>query len=69
MNRADHAYMTWTADNGKLWLRDFLPKDLPQARIMLMGYNANIAFQSSTMDIKEHATNLLISLELKRKVS
>lgn len=64
--------MTWTAGdapNEKLWLRDFLPEALPQARIMLMGYNANVAFQSSTMDIRQHAANLLLDLDLHRRVS
>src|SRR5277367_3733735 len=30
------AYKTWTHENGKLWLRDFLPDQLPGARIFCM---------------------------------
>ena len=44
---------TWTAD-GKLWLRDFLPKTLPAARVLLFSYNANVAFETSTAGVREH---------------
>ncbi|KAH6861238.1 hypothetical protein B0T12DRAFT_336994, partial [Alternaria alternata] len=29
-----HREKTWTAGNGVHWLRDLLPHDLPQARIL-----------------------------------
>lgn len=33
------AYGTWTHQTGKkMWLKDFLPKDLPGARIFTFGY-------------------------------
>lgn len=38
------AYRTWEHDNGSLWLRDFLPEDIPNARIMTFGYDSTIAF-------------------------
>ncbi|KAF8530221.1 hypothetical protein BU17DRAFT_59986 [Hysterangium stoloniferum] len=31
---------SWTADNEKLWLRDFLPQAIPAARILSYGYDA-----------------------------
>ncbi|KAI0543731.1 hypothetical protein F4679DRAFT_577412 [Xylaria curta] len=40
------AYKTWT-DSGKLWLADFLPLDIPRARIFTYGYNSAVAFSSS----------------------
>ncbi|KAM3470249.1 hypothetical protein MY5147_006516 [Beauveria neobassiana] len=36
-----HREKTWTASNGVHWLRDLLPEDLPQARILCWGYDAN----------------------------
>ncbi|KAM3533698.1 hypothetical protein MY4038_003013 [Beauveria bassiana] len=36
-----HREKTWTARNGVHWLRDLLPEDLPQARILCWGYDAN----------------------------
>jgi hypothetical protein len=50
-----------------MWLRDFLPKKLPTARILLFGYNANVAFQTSTAGVREQAENLLNRLKGKRK--
>jgi hypothetical protein len=36
-----HCEKTWTTDNGANWLRDLLPHDLPNARILSWGYDAN----------------------------
>jgi len=62
-----HAKKTWTA-NGKMWLKDFLPDDLPNARIMLFGYNANVAFEPSASGIHDQAEDLLGKLDLERLV-
>lgn len=54
---------TWTEPaSGKLWLRDFLPRDIPRARVMTFSYNAKAAFQNSVADIEDHARDLLRSL-------
>jgi hypothetical protein len=50
---------TWTHKNGKLWLRDFLPAKVPDARIMTFGYNANIIGSLNNSGIMEHALALL----------
>ncbi|KAI1177631.1 hypothetical protein F4777DRAFT_540755 [Nemania sp. FL0916] len=60
-----HATATWTA-NGKLWLRDFLPKRVPRARICLYGYNSSVALGSSAAGIREHGENMLNHLEQAR---
>lgn len=67
-NKENHAEATWTASNGKMWIRDFLPAQLPTARIFLFGYNANVAFETSIAGVDEHAENLLNRLKLKRRV-
>ncbi len=51
-----------------MWLKDFLPNDLPNARIMLFGYNANVAFEPSTSGIHDQAEDLLGKLDLERLV-
>jgi len=66
-DKEDHAYATWTADNDKLWLRDFLAPKVPYARILLFGYNSNIMKGANTMHIGDHATNLLDRLARKRR--
>ena len=61
---------TWTADNGKLWLRDFLPDQLHQVkcepRIFSYGYDASTVFSKSVADIQDAATGFLNSLALER---
>jgi len=66
-DKENHAEKTWTADNKKLWLRDFLPESLPNARILLFGYNSNVAIKSSTAGVLEQAVNLLNRLKSRRK--
>jgi hypothetical protein len=54
INVESYAYTTWTSDD-KLWLRDFLPKVLPRARMLIFGYNANATVDSSIAGVREQA--------------
>jgi len=68
------AYQTWTASNGKLWLRDFLPFDLlaegtKTARIMTFGYDANVFTKAPDGKMLETALHLLFCLHKERGVS
>ncbi|KAI1127532.1 hypothetical protein F5Y10DRAFT_193378 [Nemania abortiva] len=65
-NTPNHAEATWTAGD-KLWLRDFFPRLSPKTRVMLFGYNANVAFETSSAGISEQAENLLNWLKIERK--
>jgi hypothetical protein len=59
---------TWTnPKTNAFWLKDFLPQDVPNARIMTFGYNANVVFGNTTADIIDHAKGLLSSLIDKRE--
>lgn len=53
-----------------MWLRDFLPQNLPNARILLFGYNASVGSEASFAGVNEQAENLLnrLQLDAKRKV-
>jgi hypothetical protein len=54
---------TWLDSKTKaFWLRDYLPLDVPGARVLTFGYNADVAFGSTTADIMDHAKDLLSSL-------
>lgn len=57
---------TWTFhDNNnqpRLWLRDFLPKTIPSARILTFGYDADL-FTRSVLNIQGCAENLLAGLQ------
>ena len=65
-NTEFHAEATWTVED-KLWLRDFLPSQLPSARVLLFGYNANVAFETSIAGVREQAINLLNRIASKRE--
>ncbi|MCJ1349722.1 hypothetical protein MMC31_007963, partial [Peltigera leucophlebia] len=59
---------TWTSrETSAFWLKDFLPQDVPYARVMTFGYNAEAAFGNTTADIIDHAKSLLSSLVDKRE--
>ena len=59
---------TWTHPKSKaFWLKDFLPQQISDARIMTFGYNAAAAFGQSTAEVADHAKSLLSSLVDKRE--
>ncbi|PKY00736.1 lipa and NB-ARC domain protein [Aspergillus campestris IBT 28561] len=66
--RNDHPFETWTHPNGTFWPRDFLPLDVPQARVFVYGYNSNITNPQSmsTASVKDHANTLLNLLDMER---
>ena len=41
----EHAYSSWRGKGnlGRMWLRDFLSKDLPCCRTMIYGYNSRLS--------------------------
>ncbi|TVY14174.1 Ankyrin repeat domain-containing protein [Lachnellula arida] len=54
------AYSTFTGTSSQnLWLRDFLPRSFPGARIYTFGYDARVLFSLATGDISTFANNLL----------
>lgn len=61
-----HFEKTWEtkASSGKTvnWLKDFLPKQMPHARIMSFGYNSTVLFSKSAADIGTYAEQLLEDL-------
>ena len=62
-----HATTTWTHDStGKLWLRDFLPHTIPNARIMTFGYDSRVIGTRSVIGMMENANILLTQLSLHR---
>lgn len=62
-----HREKTWTKDDIN-WLRDFLPSDIPNARILTWGYDANThsTSQISHQYLYDHAITLVSDLCLKR---
>ena len=53
-----HPFKTWAAGD-RMWLKDFLPKEIPEARILTYGYNSGVAFNKSASDISDFSRDLL----------
>ncbi|KAI0383731.1 hypothetical protein F5Y04DRAFT_249567 [Hypomontagnella monticulosa] len=62
----NHSEATWTASE-RLWLRDFLPTQVPNARIFLFGYNSNVVFNTAAAGVRNQAKNILAGLAQHRK--
>jgi len=64
-----HRQESWKAKNGVLWLRDLLPKKIPDARILSYGYDANTRGheQLSVETLDGHAIALVSKLALIRE--
>ncbi|CCA75937.1 related to kinesin light chain [Serendipita indica DSM 11827] len=64
-----HREKTWTTDDGHLWLRDLLPVDIPNARILAYGYDADTRSREcvSTNTMYLHAKGLAQALSRARK--
>ena len=52
------AYSRWE-DEGNIWLRDFVPSQIPSARAMSSGHDSLIAFGKSVAGIEDFAADLL----------
>ena len=60
------AFKTWTHPDGRLWLRDFLPDQLPGARIFSFGYPSEVAFTTAKGKLLDFARSLLEGLKSRR---
>ncbi len=60
-------FTTWTHENEKLWLRDFLPLSLPTSRVFTFGYSSEIAFTRSRNTLDDFARSLLNGLHRVRR--
>ena len=60
-------FETWTEEiSGKLWLRDFLPSQVPNTRIISYGYDSSVAFSKSEIKLADVAVDLLNRLNDER---
>ena len=49
-----------------MWLRDFLPFQMPYTRIMSYGYDSLVAFSKSELELGDVAADLLDRLDCER---
>lgn len=57
---------TWEADDGTVWPRDLLPKEMKNVRVLTYGYNGSIMDTTSVAEIGDHALNLVGRLDDER---
>ncbi|EXF76156.1 hypothetical protein CFIO01_03549 [Colletotrichum fioriniae PJ7] len=62
---AAHSTRTWTK-RDRLWLRDDLPNDMPNARVLLYKYDSVPALASTKQCLTHEATDLLNCIEVER---
>ena len=64
-----HREETWTTEGGVNWLKDLLPNDMPEARIMTWGYDARTHSNTniSLQNMFSHANTLVGDLVSKKK--
>ncbi|KAI9642688.1 hypothetical protein NHQ30_008419 [Ciborinia camelliae] len=65
-----HAFGTFrstTPGSHEMWLRDFLPKDIPNSRILLYGYPSTVPGGQSMEKVEDIASTFLNRLTLLRK--
>ena len=65
---AGHAFGSW-ATSSHMWLRDFLPKDLPKARILLYGYDSSLAGNLSKNTFADFSRNFIHKFDTMRRLS
>lgn len=66
---ASHALGSWKERDGyNVWLRDFLPKDIPGGvRILIYGYNTELRNSKDRSSIRELAKTFLQRLKSARE--
>lgn len=60
---AGHAFGSWSIDHQQMWIRDFLPRDIPNIRVMTYGYNSQLTEFKSRQDFDQHAEDFAAGLE------
>ncbi len=70
------AFGTWTVDSSNEkthkrtstnWITDFLPRDVPGARIFTYGYESHLLFSKSRATVDDFAQKLLFALKVSRQ--
>lgn len=65
---AGHAFGSWAHSPERMWLRDYLPKDAPNARILTYGYPSKLE-ASTSISILQDYTNAFVHRLIDIRVS
>ena len=65
---ASHAFGSWKSpDNSDVWLRDYLPKDISNTRVLLYGYETSLLRNKSKDSIQDLGRRFFESIKACRK--
>ncbi|OBT72109.1 hypothetical protein VF21_09192 [Pseudogymnoascus sp. 05NY08] len=59
---AGHAFGSWAHSEAHMWLRDYLPRDAPNARILTYGYHSKLQGSDSVSILQDHTNKFVHSL-------
>lgn len=62
-----HAFGSWAVSSTAMWLRDFLPEDIPQARTIIYGYDSRIQKRRARSILSDYTNNFILKLMDMRK--
>ena len=69
---AGHAFGSWmhgrTRSRTQMWLRDYLPKNISNIRVLIYGYPSELQSSISTISLFEHSNNFKERLSAMRHV-
>lgn len=66
---AGHAFASWAQPDGAMWLRDYLPKDVKNVRVLTYGYNSQLQGNEDRSSLLSHSKNFIHRLREMRKVT
>ena len=56
---AGHAFGSWAHSHERMWLRDYIPKDVPNTRVLTYGYPSKLQASTSVSILQDH-TNTFV---------
>jgi hypothetical protein len=60
---AGRAFGSWQAENGTMWLRDVLPQDVANLRVLTYGYPSTLFRSRSTARLLDFTINFMDDLK------
>lgn len=53
------AFMSWQHQSGAMWLRDYLPRDVPDVQIFIYGYRSKLVGSGSHARLQDYVAAFL----------
>ena len=66
---AAHAFGSWAHSAQNMWLRDYLPRDISNARVLIYGYPSQLHGNISRSILSDHSTNMIQRLLTMREMA